>query len=50
MGGNLADLACVGSLEEVEGQADLSWSAAHTPEALHAEEDTRNGAARASSP
>jgi hypothetical protein len=28
MGGNLADIACVGSLEEVEGQADPSWRAA----------------------
>ena len=28
MGGNLADMACVGSLEDVEGQADSSWSAA----------------------
>ena len=29
MGGNLADMACVGSLEDVKGQADPSWRAAH---------------------
>jgi hypothetical protein len=42
MGGNLADMAWIGSLVDVEGQADSSWSAAHyakggTLEGIHAQ-------------